>query len=139
MDRKSILLFVMGLSLLFAGSILDPENEEKEKKIRFEFPLDRPLSELEKELRKYDVDWPVLEMKPGRKPVIEVEIDLEEREASLKIPKFLMKEPWIIVLSKWIGDYREKYGGIERMEREMMEYFKEVWKKWFREKEKGGE
>ena len=102
------------------------KHEEDKRTIRIEWPLDKPLEELERELRKYDVDWVSIELKPIKEPKLVVEIDVKDKEAVIRAPEFIHKEPWYEVISWWIAEYREKYGGIERMMKEMTEYFRKV-------------
>jgi len=94
--------------------------------VKFRWSLGKPLEELEKKLREYGVDWVSMELRAISEPKLIVEVDVKDREAVIKVPEFIQKEPWYSIISLWIARYREKHRGVERMEREMLEYFKKV-------------
>ena len=79
------------------------------KHVKIEWPLEKSLVELEKELRKYHVNRISIKLKPFKDPKLLVEVDTEEGEATIKAPKSIHRTPWYDIISWWAIRYEEKY------------------------------
>ena len=93
--------------------------------VRFSFPLDKPLKELERKIESYNVDWVSLSLRPVCSPEIEVEVDLEDKEATLYVPKCLLDErsPIYIMIESWITSYRLKHFPPDKWEKMIVDFF----------------